>query len=222
MSGNKTLPDTNKTRIGHKVTTGKILISLPVPHSSAHCHQQCLLLFFCDKQDRDRTPEKRAKKEAIKKRRPPSLFALTLSVLIAVENTGVEPVTSFPNAFGTASALAFGQDQPFNIFSALLAFYLPFTFCSLRPIFKRLRIFQHPIIRLGSECRNATIMLAKTHINVFGVADIVFVKNWRINYVDVKHTKCKNRPFGRFKAVENTGVEPVTSCMPCKRSSQMS
>jgi len=22
--------------------------------------------------------------------------------------------------------------------------------------------------------------------------------------------------------VENTGVEPVTSCMPCKRSSQMS
>ena len=24
------------------------------------------------------------------------------------------------------------------------------------------------------------------------------------------------------KGVENTGVEPVTSCMPCKRSSQLS
>ena len=39
-------------------------------------------------------------------------------------------------------------------------------------------------------------------------------------------TKPKNRPNPRvgsdLKLVENTGVEPVTSCMPCKRSSQLS
>ena len=33
--------------------------------------------------------------------------------------------------------------------------------------------------------------------------------------------KVKNPPLGGF-FVENTGVEPVTSCMPCKRSSQLS
>ena len=28
----------------------------------------------------------------------------------------------------------------------------------------------------------------------------------------------KKPPFGGLKLVENTGIEPVTSCMPCKRS----
>ncbi len=32
----------------------------------------------------------------------------------------------------------------------------------------------------------------------------------------------KNPHVMRVLLVENTGVEPVTSCMPCKRSSQLS
>ena len=68
----------------------------------------------------------------------------------------------------------------------------------------------------------------------FGIASDRF-KNWhrafwKISFMEhgsldaptpTAKQKAPNR-FGGFLFVENTGVEPVTSCMPCKRSSQLS
>jgi hypothetical protein len=44
--------------------------------------------------------------------------------------------------------------------------------------------------------------------------------SWKKNFAAASEQK--KLPVLKAACVENTGVEPVTSCMPCKRSSQLS
>jgi hypothetical protein len=58
----------------------------------------------------------------------------------------------------------------------------------------------------------AVIMLSMGLFSSFGLLVRLPLKAWNR----------KGGPIWDRLSVENTGVEPVTSCMPCKRSSQLS
>ena len=58
-----------------------------------------------------------------------------------VESIGVEPTTSFPNAFGTGKLLSKWADQSFDIFPALFSFDFHFPFMGFFPTAKCFCIF---------------------------------------------------------------------------------
>jgi hypothetical protein len=59
-------------------------------------------------------------------------------------------------------------------------------------------------------------------VRILGNADIIFIGGLaKEDIYSATHSTNKGG-FGAAFGVENTGVEPVTSCMPCKRSSQLS
>ena len=56
------------------------------------------------------------------------------------------------------------------------------------------------------------------------VSDVVAVEGGREENIDVKliHKRRKTALWAVFRLVEDIGVEPMTPCMPCKYSSQLS
>ena len=66
-------------------------------------------------------------------------------------------------------------------------------------------------------------MLTYANGDIFRMSNIETIKPLGINNVGNKHDFKKN-PDTMYQdfQVENIGVEPTTSCMPCKRSSQLS
>ena len=65
-------------------------------------------------------------------------------------------------------------------------------------------------------------MLIDPQGNIFGVSCIILIKRVGIDYINVVVHDKKIAPQIAGLKVENNGVEPMTSCMPCKRSSQLS
>ena len=63
-------------------------------------------------------------------------------------------------------------------------------------------------------------MVTYSLLNILTRTNIIFIGGFRIYNVNIKH-KTKKAPISQG-FVENTGIEPVTSCLPGKRSSQMS
>ena len=62
----------------------------------------------------------------------------------------------------------------------------------------------------------------QTKRGVFGMAHVIPVYRRAVNDIHGEWHERRRRPAVDRLQVENTGVEPVTSCMPCKRSSQLS
>ena len=140
---------------------------------------------------------------------------------LSVENIGVEPMT-FPHCFRDALCLRF-----YKLLDISLAFScLDRSFHShcLRSCRKPL----HPAMLPGDPGSGtlvpASVMVAdQPNFGVLGMPHIVAVPAGAVYDVCGKGHKGKGLPLCEAALwVENIGVEPMTSCMPCKRSSQLS
>ena len=54
--------------------------------------------------------------------------------------------------------------------------------------------------------------IGQSFLQIGSMANVIAVQFWTINNIGDEHSVM----------VEHIGVEPMTSCMPCKRSSQLS
>src|SRR5262249_11826892 len=75
---------------------------------------------------------------------------------------------------------------------------------------------------LGAPVAALVVILLQTNERICCVTCIVPVRSSAVDDICGERHETIKAALAVPPSVENTGVEPVTSCMPCKRSSQLS
>ena len=100
-------------------------------------------------------------------------------------------------------------NQPFNIFSAFLILNLQLSAPGFSLGFKSFLINPYPRHAGLSWYVSSRVVLLQSNMWVTATSDIIFIPGWWVQYVNKKWHNDKS-PFRGFKAVENSGVEPLT------------
>ena len=151
----------------------------------------------------------------------------------SVENIGVEP-TTFPTP-RDAPASSFPFNHLLNEQFAFHPFDIMFSLKRLFAGVKRFDFLKFPRNPVFCWQVSSRIVLLQSFFNIFATTNLISAIWEGTQYMGAKcpliggryRSRTDDLPDASGRSnnlliVENIGVEPTTSCMPCKRSSQLS